>query len=249
MEIKVCKCGSTPEVVKIFERGRPDCFIRCPDCGSETKCYTSRQNAIKAWNAGRLYIGETAELVERLNTRAMVGRMEVRDKQLMLKAAEMLEDLRQDVDEWIACFDMLNDRENRHKYLDYWREKNGKDELWYPDGDEVYKDFFEMKARVEEYEKVVGKLAVKDGEVVGILCGKETSYVDANVAKVMKELAVRSAVEDLVEKINERVAVATLEGKSEDYADGYCDAVGWYDEKVELAVKDFWDERKDQSNG
>ena len=153
MEIKVCKCGGTPEVVKIFEKGRPDCFVRCPECGSETKCYTSRQNAVKAWNDGRLYIGETAEMVERLRKRAMVGRMEVRDKLLVLKAADMLEDLRQDVDEWIACFDMLNDRENRHKYLDYWREKNGEDELCYPDGDEVYKDFFEMKARVEESEK------------------------------------------------------------------------------------------------
>lgn len=55
MEIKACKCGGTPEVVKIFPKNRQDCFIRCPDCGGETSCYTSRQNAVKAWNDWRLF--------------------------------------------------------------------------------------------------------------------------------------------------------------------------------------------------
>lgn len=45
-----CKCGGSPEWVKLFERNRYDGFIRCQKCSSETKCYTSKQNAIKAWN-------------------------------------------------------------------------------------------------------------------------------------------------------------------------------------------------------
>lgn len=55
MEIKVCECGGVPEIVKIFSKNRPDCFVRCPACGRETKCYTSRQNAVRAWNAGRVW--------------------------------------------------------------------------------------------------------------------------------------------------------------------------------------------------
>lgn len=47
--LEKCKCGCDPEYVKIFERLRPDCFIRCPRCGLETKVYVSRQNARKAW--------------------------------------------------------------------------------------------------------------------------------------------------------------------------------------------------------
>lgn len=73
-------------------------------------------------------------------------------------AADRLESLNEDVDEWVAIFDMMNNRENRHRYLDWWREKNGESELTYPDGDEPYKDFFEMKARAEKSEAEVERL-------------------------------------------------------------------------------------------
>lgn len=44
-----CKCGGIPEIVKIFPKNRQDCFIRCTNCGLETKVYVCRQNAKKAW--------------------------------------------------------------------------------------------------------------------------------------------------------------------------------------------------------
>lgn len=48
--LKLCSCGAEPEIVKLFESKRYDCFVRCPRCGKEGKAYTSKQNAIKAWN-------------------------------------------------------------------------------------------------------------------------------------------------------------------------------------------------------
>ena len=50
MEIKTCKCGSTPEFVKLWETKRYGGFVRCPKCGVEGRYYTSKQNAVKAWN-------------------------------------------------------------------------------------------------------------------------------------------------------------------------------------------------------
>ena len=48
--LNLCSCGAEPELVKLFEAKRYDCFVRCPQCGKEGKVYTSKQNAIKAWN-------------------------------------------------------------------------------------------------------------------------------------------------------------------------------------------------------
>lgn len=67
-----------------------------------------------------------------------------------------IRDLEEQVDEWIRIFDVLNDRENRHKWLDYWREKEGKSDLWYPDGDQVYKDFWELKSENDELRLKLG---------------------------------------------------------------------------------------------
>lgn len=80
------------------------------------------------------------------------------EAKILRVAADRLASLDEDVKTWMATFDMLNDRENRHGYLGWWREKNGESELCYPDGDEVYKDFFAMKARVEELEKEIERL-------------------------------------------------------------------------------------------
>ena len=70
-------------------------------------------------------------------------------------------ELEQDIDEWIRIFAVLNDRENRHKWLDYWREKEGKSDLWYPDGDQVYKDFWEQKNRADMLERENAELKHK----------------------------------------------------------------------------------------
>lgn len=48
--LKPCKCGGEAEIVKLFPKNRYDCFVKCKKCGKETKAYTSRQNAVKAWN-------------------------------------------------------------------------------------------------------------------------------------------------------------------------------------------------------
>lgn len=54
MEINNCKCGSSNvEFVKIFEKNMYDGFVRCNDCGCEGRIYTSKQNAVKAWNKGK----------------------------------------------------------------------------------------------------------------------------------------------------------------------------------------------------
>ena len=64
----------------------------------------------------------------------------------LAQCANRLEEQEQSIEEWMQIFDILNDRENRHHYLEYWREKNGESDLAYPDGDQIYKDFFAMMA-------------------------------------------------------------------------------------------------------
>ena len=45
--IKPCKCGGEAKFVKI---GKHCGFVTCTKCGESAKIYTSKQNAIKAWN-------------------------------------------------------------------------------------------------------------------------------------------------------------------------------------------------------
>ena len=50
-KIKNCYCGSNNvEFVKLYKKNRYDGFIRCNHCNYEGRLYTSKQNAIKAWN-------------------------------------------------------------------------------------------------------------------------------------------------------------------------------------------------------
>ena len=50
-ELKPCPlCGGKAEFVKLFEAKRYDGFVRCTKCGYEGRGYTSKQNAVKAWN-------------------------------------------------------------------------------------------------------------------------------------------------------------------------------------------------------
>lgn len=66
------------------------------------------------------------------------------NKTLLKEAIEAIEDLNADVKTWERIFDMLNDRENRHHYLEWWRKRYGESDLAYPDGDQIYKDFWEI---------------------------------------------------------------------------------------------------------
>jgi Lar family restriction alleviation protein len=50
-ELKPCRlCGGEAEIVKLFPTKRYDCFVHCTQCGAEGKAYSSKQNAVKAWN-------------------------------------------------------------------------------------------------------------------------------------------------------------------------------------------------------
>lgn len=80
------------------------------------------------------------------------------DSYMLTQAADRLEQREQDVEEWIRIFDILNDRENRHHYLEYWREQNGENDLTYPDGDQIYKDFFAMKDDRDHLLKIAKKM-------------------------------------------------------------------------------------------
>ena len=48
-EVKCPDCGSDAEFVKLLQY-RYEGFLRCPNCGREGDLYSSKQNAVKAWN-------------------------------------------------------------------------------------------------------------------------------------------------------------------------------------------------------
>ncbi len=77
------------------------------------------------------------------------------DADLLKIAADRIEDLQETVDVFIFAQDLLRKRKGYKRYLEYWRKKNGKSDLCYPDGDQVYKDFWEMKERCEDLEMIV----------------------------------------------------------------------------------------------
>lgn len=54
-----------------------------------------------------------------------------------------LERLQEDNQEWKMIFDVFNEREYRKKYLEEERAKRPK--LLYPDADEIYKRYYELK--------------------------------------------------------------------------------------------------------
>lgn len=47
MELNLCECGGEAVFAKI---GKHCGFVRCTKCDTTSKIYTSKQNAIKAWN-------------------------------------------------------------------------------------------------------------------------------------------------------------------------------------------------------
>jgi hypothetical protein len=95
---------------------------------------------------------ETNELIEHLRK---MGKFDDREPNYYLMAADRLEELRGSLDVWLVAHEMLITRTEYRRYLDYWRDKNGKDCLWYPDGGQVYKDFFAVLAELEETKKLL----------------------------------------------------------------------------------------------
>lgn len=46
--VNLCKCGGRPQIVKIAPK-RQSCFVRCPNCGLETRTYSTTRAARRAW--------------------------------------------------------------------------------------------------------------------------------------------------------------------------------------------------------
>ena len=69
--------------------------------------------------------------------------------ELVPKLNARIEELIAVADDWKRIFDMLNDRENRHHYLEWWRKHYNYDDLTYPDGDQIYKDFWSVMADLQ----------------------------------------------------------------------------------------------------
>lgn len=70
---------------------------------------------------------------------------------------------------------------------------------------EALKVIGEKDAEIERYRKIVGDLVIRDGEVVGIIDGKETRYIDKSVSNVLKTMAVNRVKADTARKMQERL--------------------------------------------
>lgn len=89
--------------------------------------------------------------------------------------------------------------------------------------EDLHKDalsiILEQDKRIEElteenkkYREMVGSLAAKDGEVVGITVGKEVRYIEKGIADVFKNMAVAKAKADTVRKMQEAIKERCLKG-------------------------------------
>lgn len=70
----------------------------------------------------------------------------------------------------------------------------------------------EKDAEIESYRKIVGDLVVRDGEVVGIIDGKETRYIDKSVSNVLKTMAVNRVKADTVRKMHSEIKERCIKG-------------------------------------
>jgi predicted CopG family antitoxin len=77
---------------------------------------------------------------------------------LLTDAADRIEELEELVEDQIRIRAMFNNRKGRKRYIDYWRKKNGKSDLTYPDADEVYQEFWELK---DSFGRIIERLEEK----------------------------------------------------------------------------------------
>lgn len=73
------------------------------------------------------------------------------------------------------------------------------------------KEINRQKAEIERYKKTVGKLATKDGKVVGILKGKETEFIEKEVAETFKTMAVNRAKSEAISEYKEKVKAILMD--------------------------------------
>lgn len=75
-----------------------------------------------------------------------------------------------------------------------------------PSADVVPKsEIDELKTKLEGYRQVCGEILIKNGVTVGLLDGKETVYIPKSIAKVTKELAIRSTKQEVAREIFEEI--------------------------------------------
>ena len=43
------RCGGESEWIKLWDKNRYDGFIRCKNCGHESRTYVDRKTAVKSW--------------------------------------------------------------------------------------------------------------------------------------------------------------------------------------------------------
>ena len=58
----------------------------------------------------------------------------------------------------------------------------------------------QQKEEIERYHSVVGKLVVKDKEVVGVLHDKKTTFIEKAVATAIQRMAVKDAKKDAIKE-------------------------------------------------
>ena len=67
------------------------------------------------------------------------------------------------------------------------------------------KEINRQKAEIDRYKETIGELGVKDGEVVALLNGKETAYINKGVAETLKRMAVKTAKAEAIKEFAERL--------------------------------------------
>lgn len=72
------------------------------------------------------------------------------------------------------------------------------------------KDYLnQQKIKIEQYEKTVGKLVIKNDEVVGLFHEKETVYIEKTIAETLKRMAIHEAKsktrKEFAEELKDRI--------------------------------------------
>lgn len=100
---------------------------------------------------------ETKELIEDLKHYFF-------DVPLVMEAVEALEDKQETIDGFLKAKEMKDNHPLVQKFLQDWRKRNGKSDLWYPDVYCVYEDFFALKEEFEKVKKERDELARKTND-------------------------------------------------------------------------------------
>ena len=78
------------------------------------------------------------------------------------EAAAVIAALAYEVEDLERILCLMKSRKGYVRYVEYWRKKKGKSDLCYPDGDQVYRDFWEQKERADRLEKELKEYKMKE---------------------------------------------------------------------------------------